>query len=83
MRNLLARVQYIQERGVDEEGLGLSNQLGQDPPPQGLKEAPESPHAPMQRGRVHPRDAREELDREALEVAQEGAFALGAPQFCW
>src|SRR5215210_454269 len=79
LRNL-ARVQYFQERGVDEEGLGLSNQLGQDLPAQWLKVASESPHAPMQRGGVHPRDAREEVDKETLEVAQEGAFALGAPQ---
>jgi hypothetical protein len=34
----------------------------------------------MQRGGVHPRNAREEVDEETLSVAQEGAFSLHAPQ---
>jgi hypothetical protein len=34
----------------------------------------------MQRGGVHTHEAREEVDEETLGVAQEGSFALHAPQ---
>src|SRR5829696_9202329 len=76
----LARMQYLKERGVYKEGLGLSDQLGDDLFPQGLKEAPELPHPPMQRGGVHPHYPREEVDEETLQVAQEGTFALHTPK---
>jgi hypothetical protein len=76
----LARMQYLQKRRVYEEGFGLSDQLGQDLLAQGLKEASQLSHPPMQRGGVHPLHAREQMDKEPLEVAQEGALGLHAPQ---
>jgi len=73
-------MQYLKERRVYEEGLGLSDQLGHYCAAQRLEVAPELPHPPMQRGGVHPRDAREEVDKETLEFAQKGTFALHASE---
>jgi len=54
--------------------------LGKDLPAQGLQEAPELPHAAVQRGRVEAHHAREQVREEPLRIPQERAFALHAPK---
>jgi hypothetical protein len=73
-------VQDRKKRRVDDEGLGVADQLGQDGTAQGLQETPQLPHPAVQRGGVHPRHSREKVREEPLGVAQEGSLALDAPQ---
>src|SRR5215204_1417094 len=72
----LTRVQYFQERRVYEEGLGLSDQLGQHCAAQGFQKTPELPHPPMQRGGMQPSDPGEQVREEPLGIAQEGSLTL-------
>jgi hypothetical protein len=73
-------VHYFQERRVDDQGLGLPDQLGQDLPAQGFEETPQFPHAAMQRGGMQPDDPGEQVREEPLGIAQEGPLALYAPK---
>ena len=75
LRNL-PRMENFQERRVYKQGFRLAYQLREDLPPQRFQEAPELSHPPVQRGRVKPRYAREQVRKEPLGVAQERAFAL-------
>jgi hypothetical protein len=60
--------------------LRIAEEVSQHCATQRLKVATQYANAPMQRGGMHPRDAWEEVNKETLEIAQEGAFALCAPE---
>jgi hypothetical protein len=55
-------------------------ELGEDLAAQGLQEASELPHTPVEGGRVQPRYPREQMGEEPLGIPQERAFALHAPK---
>jgi hypothetical protein len=76
----LARMQHRKQRRVDDEGLGISDRLADDLPPQGFQETPELPHPPVRRGRMEPHYPREQVREESLGVAQERALALHTTQ---
>jgi hypothetical protein len=69
-------MQDLKQRRIDDQGLRLAHQLGEDLPPQGLQKAPQLPHAPVERGRIEPHYPRERVREEPFCVAQEGALAL-------
>ena len=73
-------MQNFQQSRVYEQGLRISHQLGEYLPPQGLQEAPELSHPPVQRGRVESRYPRKQMRKESLCVAQEGALRFHASQ---
>ena len=69
-------MQHRKQRRIHHEGLGVADELADDLPPEGLKETPELPHPPVQRGRVEPHHTREQIGEEPLGIAQERALAL-------
>src|SRR5215210_5908547 len=69
-------MQDRKQRGVDDQRLGIADQLGQDSAPQGLQKPPEVADAPVQRGGMEAEDSGKQVREEAGELAQEGAFAL-------
>ena len=73
-------VQDGKQARVDHQGFGISHQVWHYGSPQGLEEAPELPHAAVERGRSQLADTGEKVREEPLSVAQEGALALHAPQ---
>ena len=73
-------MQNLQQSGVDEQGLRISDELGDNLSPQELQVAPELPHPPVQRGRVQPYHAWKQVREEPLSVAQEGAAGLHPSQ---
>ena len=69
-------MQDRKQSGVDDQRLRISDQLGQDGASQGFQEAPELPHAAVERGRMKADHPREQVGEEASGVAQEGAFGF-------
>src|SRR5215213_228659 len=76
----LARMQDFEQGRVHKQGLRFAHQFGNDLPPEGLQKAPELPHTAVQRGRIKPHHAGEQVRKEPLGVPQEGALALHPPQ---
>src|SRR5919199_4785996 len=72
----LARMENLQQGRVDDQGLRISHQLGQDCASQGFEESPESTNATMERRRIKTYDPREQVREEAGDLAQEGALGL-------
>src|SRR5215213_5402430 len=76
----LPGMQHAEQRPIGYERLGISGQLLQELAPQGFEEAPELPHAPMERrGSVSP-DSGEEVREEPLAVAQKRPLGLHAAE---
>jgi hypothetical protein len=73
-------MQHLQQRRGDDQGLGLADEIGEGLAAQGLREAPELPHAAVRRGRMEAHHARERVGEEPLGIPQERAFALHAPK---
>src|SRR5919206_3179687 len=73
-------MQHRKQRRVYEQGLRIAYELGDDLSPQEFQEAPELPHPTVKRGRVKSHHAREQVRKESLGIAQEGALRLHAPQ---
>jgi hypothetical protein len=73
-------MEYLQQRRVHDQRLRLADELGKDLPPQGFQEGPELPHPPMERGGIEPHHPGQQVREEPLDVPQERAFALDAPQ---
>ena len=65
---------------IDDQGLGIADQLSQDGAPQGLEVATELAHATVQRGGMEAYDSREQVREEPLGLAQEGALGFDAPK---
>src|SRR5215204_1324661 len=76
----LPGLQDRKQSRVDDQGLGVPDQLGEHDPAQGLQEAPKPPHPSVERGRVQPHDSREQVREKPLGIAQERALALDASQ---
>jgi hypothetical protein len=73
-------MQHTEQRPIGYERLGISGQLLQELAPQGFEEAPELPHAPMERrGCVAP-DPGQKVREEPLAVAQERPLGLHAAE---
>src|SRR5829696_5431217 len=69
-------MQNREQGRVDDQGLGITHQLGQDGAPQGFQEAPEVAYPPVQRGGMEAYDPGEQVREEPGGLAQEGAFGL-------
>jgi hypothetical protein len=86
LRNL-ARMEHFQQRRIDEQGLRLTYEFGEDLPPQRrFQVAPELLHPPVERGRVEPYHSRKQVREEPLEpfcVAQKKERSLSTPRSCW
>src|SRR5215203_2098683 len=72
----LTRMEDFQQRRIDDQGLWLADEFGEDLPPQRFQEAPELPHPPVERGRVKPRHPRKQVREEPLSLTQEGALTF-------
>jgi hypothetical protein len=63
------RMQNRKQSRVDDQGLGLSHQLGQDLFAQGLEVAPELSHPPMEGGRMKTHHPGEQVREEPGSLA--------------
>src|SRR5215207_690704 len=76
----LTRMENFEQRRINEQGLRLTYELGEDLPPQRLQVAPELLHPPVEGGRVESHHPRKQVREEPLGIPQERAFALHAPK---
>lgn len=73
-------MQNTEQRRIDDEGLGLTDQLGHHLSAQGFQETPEPPETAMEGRRSKTHHTREQVREEPLGVAQTRPFTLHAPQ---
>jgi len=70
----------FQQRRIDEQGLRLTYELGEDLPPQGLEVAPELLHPPVEGGGVEPHHPGKQVREKPLGIPQKRSFALHTPK---
>src|SRR5829696_8203034 len=74
----LPRVQNRKQSRVDDERLGITDEIGKQEAPQGLQKTPQLPDPAVQRRRPEPYDPREKGREKPFYVAQEGTFGLNS-----
>jgi hypothetical protein len=73
-------MQNLKQRRVNDQGLRIAYEFGQEGAPQGLEVAPRLAYLPMEGGRVKTHHSGEQIREEPGSLAQERALALDAPQ---
>jgi hypothetical protein len=78
----LTRVQHRKQGRIDDQGLGLSYQLGQDGTPQGLQEAPQLAHSAVERGGMKVDDPWEQVREEPGTFSRKKERSDSTPLSC-
>jgi len=78
----LPGLQDRKQSRVDDQGLGVPDQLGKHDPAQGLQEAPKPPHPSVERGRVQSPTTPGNRCETNLSASRKNERSLSMPRNC-